>query len=198
MRRLTAYRERDIQIESTVDLGKLTISEKFRASTSSNNLELAFRFNYNYTKYAVILSKEEGEELNATNLTNLGITTDEVIINVVMKKYKQWVVSATWSLEQTIAQYVAAGLGMVIKSSTFDGSNIVTVLKADSYAPQKVVTNIANVNTTYLNSVTASTEEITIYTNVPEKYDFFDLDIDDKTAIGISFEGFNQIGRAHV
>jgi len=191
MRRLTAYRERDIQIPSTVDLGKLTISEKFRVSTSINDLVLvlAFRFDYNYTKYAVIISKEDGEELNATNLANLGIATDEVIINVEMKKYIIW--GLTFYLEQTIAQYVAAGLGMVIKSSTFDGSNIVTVLKADSYAPQKVITDIANVNTTYLNSVTASTEEITIYTNVPEKYDFFDLDIDDKTAIGISFDGFN-------
>ncbi|HNV51334.1 MAG TPA: hypothetical protein PKM28_00455, partial [Tenuifilaceae bacterium] len=90
MRRLTAYRERDIQIPSTVDLGKLTISEKFRVSTSINDLVLvlAFRFDYNYTKYAVIISKEDGEELNATNLANLGIATDEVIINVEMKKYK--------------------------------------------------------------------------------------------------------------
>ena len=88
MRRLTAYRERDIQIESTVDLGKLTISTKYRVSTTSNALELAFRFQYNYTKYAVILSKEKGAELNSTNLTARGIAPDEVIINVEMKKYK--------------------------------------------------------------------------------------------------------------
>ena len=192
MRRLTAYRERDSFVPSSVNIGRLTVSEKFRPSSNQATLVLAFRFEYNYTKYAVVLSKEDGDALDATNLTNLGVTTDEVIIAVEMKRHRyNGGILYPWILEQSIAQYVASVIGMVMISRTFDGTNIVTVLKADSYAPQKVVTSIANVNSTYLNSVTASTEAITIYTTVPQKYDFFDLDIDDKTAIGISFDGFN-------
>ena len=115
MRRLTAYKEQYSQSPSSATFGRLTIVEKYRVSTTSNSLVLAFRFQYNYTKYAVVLSKEGGAALDATNLTGIGVATDEVVINVEMKKYKKWI-ATTWYLEQSIAAYVASITGMQIIS----------------------------------------------------------------------------------
>ena len=190
MRRLTAYKEQYSQSPSSATFGRLTIVEKYRVSTTSSSLVLAFRFQYNYTKYAVVLSKEGGAALDATNLTGIGVATDEVVINVEMKKYKKWIATA-WYLEQSIAAYVASITGMQIISRSFSGTTTTTVIDADTAATQKQVTSIANVNATYLNSVTASTTSKTVYSTVTTQYNFFDLDLDDKTAIGISYQGFN-------
>lgn len=190
MRRLTAYKEQYSQSPSSATFGRLTIVEKYRVSTTSNSLVLAFRFQYNYTKYAVVLSKEGGAALDATNLTGIGVATDEVVIAVEMKKYKKWIATA-WYLEQSIAAYVASITGMQIISRSFSGTATTTIIDADTAATQKQVTSIANVNATYLNSVTASTVSNEIYTTVATKYDFFDLHIDDKTSIGITYQGFN-------
>lgn len=190
MRRLTAYKEQYSQSPSSATFGRLTIVEKYRVSTTSSSLVLAFRFQYNYTKYAVVLNKEGGADINATNLTALGVATDEAVIAIEMKRYKKWVAS-TWYLEQSIASFVASVTGMQIYSRLFSGTETTTILDADTAASQKQVTSIANVNATYLTSVTASTIAKTVYTTVTTKYDFFDLDLDDKTAIGISYQGFN-------
>ena len=190
MRRLTAYKEQYSQSPSSATFGRLTIVEKYRVSTTSSSLVLAFRFQYNYTKYAVVLSKEGGAAIDATNLTELGVATDEVVIAVEMKKYKKWIATA-WYLEQSIAAYVASITGMQIISRSFSGTATTTIIDADTAATQKQVTSIANVNATYLNSVTASTASKTVYSTVTTQYDFFDLDLDDKTAIGISYQGFN-------
>lgn len=190
MRRLTAYKEQYSQSPSSATFGRLTIVEKYRVSTASNSLVLAFRFQYNYTKYAVVLSKEGGAAIDATNLTALGVATDEAVIAIEMKRYKKWIATA-WYLEQSIAAYVASITGMQIISRSFSGTATTTIIDADTAATQKQVTSIANVNATYLNSVTALTASKTVYSTVTTQYDFFDLDLDDKTAIGISYQGFN-------
>jgi hypothetical protein len=88
MRRLTAYKEQYSQSPSLATFGRLTIVEKYRVSTTPSSLVLAFRFQYNYTKYAVVLSKEGGASVDATNLTALGVATDEAVILIEMKNTK--------------------------------------------------------------------------------------------------------------
>ena len=141
MRRLTAYKEQYSQSPSSATFGRLTIVEKYRGSTTSSSLVPAFRFQYNYTKYAVVLSKEGGAAIDATNLTALGVATDEVVIAIEKKRYKKWIAS-TWYLEQSIAAYVASITGMQIISRSFSGTTITTVIDADTSATHKQVTSI--------------------------------------------------------
>jgi hypothetical protein len=200
MRRLTAYREKYSQVPSTATFGRLTIVEKLGSATiqTTTSLVLGFRFEYNYTKYAVVISKEGGSELTASNLAAIGVSPDEVVINVEMKKYR-FAIASKWIFSGLISAMVSSITGMTIVSRVSDSSATTTILQSDTSEAQKVVTGIANVNSALLNSVTASTVSNEIYTTVATKYDFFDLHIDDKTSIGITYQGFkpespDQIG----
>lgn len=197
MRRLTAYKERYTQVPATATYGLLTIVEKYRPFSSTSSLTLAGRFVYNYTKYVIILSKNNGDELNASNLTAIGVATDEVVINVEMRRFKIWI-STIWYLENSIAQMIASATGMSIISRSFSGTTTTAILLADTAIIPKRVTSI-DINSSYIDSFISSTQDNLVYSTQTIKYDFFDLDIDDKTSIGISYEGFkpenpDQIG----
>lgn len=83
MRRLTAYREKYTTEYSSSTIGRLTISVPSLSYYTLEVLKLIGKFRYNHTDYAIVLSKEGGDEVNTANLSAIGVTVAEMVINVV-------------------------------------------------------------------------------------------------------------------
>lgn len=191
MRRLTAYREKYTTEYSSSTIGRLTISVPSLSYYTLEVLKLIGKFRYNHTDYAIVLSKEGGDEVNTANLSAIGVTVAEMVINVVATYWGNFFGSDIFFIKNSVSSCVANSLGMAVLSSEISGSNVITVLQADEPRSYKTITNISDINSSFIPAFTASTASVNVPSKVTTRYDFFDLDLDDNTAIGINYQGYD-------
>lgn len=198
MRRITAYTEVYTQIATEKQNGRLTITEPILSPYNTSGLTLLARFTYDYNNYAVVASRSGGTAVNTTTLAAIGVASTEIVINVEAWLWANFFGNNAYILKDSIAAVIARSTGMIRQSVTISETDATSVLIADEPRSTKTVTDIYDINGTFISVFSADDYTINVYETEAEKLDQFDLELDDKTTIGITHSGYDPANPTNV
>lgn len=190
MRRLIVYRQDESMATVQEDLGRLALI--IAAAVTVPSAKVVLRFTYNYIDYALVC-KLTAETWDETLALSLGLNSDTVAIVVNANSFG--------FIPLTVAYDLAKATGTIISVNALSGFDLAITLLADQVSADKVFAVTAS-DATYVSGISDGTVEIDVEQVTTTESEPFELDIDEQSAIGLTFKSFdirnpNNIGVSH-
>jgi hypothetical protein len=190
MRRLIVYRQDESVATVQQDLGRLAFV--IAAAVTVTSATVVIRFTYNYIDYALVC-KLSSETWDETLVLSLGLNSDTVAIVVDA--------NSLGFIPLTVAYDLAKATGTIIDVNALAGFALIITLLADQVSTAKVFA-VTSSDATYVSGISDSTVEIDVEEITTTESDPIELDIDEQSAIGLTFKSFdirnpNNIGVSH-
>jgi len=189
MRRLEAYMEQITETEVTTNYSGMQIYIDTSATITTK--QLIKRFTYNYAKYALVCH-QSGETITSSDLTAWGVPLDSILMDVELVSNHIPITVTDLYVETfgvPLVQYYFAPPSLQFRIRG-EWPNTIAIFEVQAYDSDIILPIVSN------------TPIVTIEEVVEAVPPAFNLELDDKTAIGVNFEVFNiqepdQVGVGH-